>query len=45
MRNSYSNYSQETENLRKLLQETRERLAEEVQSKLDLRADYEVRLT
>jgi chromosome segregation ATPase len=45
LENSYANHTLEVDNLRKLLKETRERLADEVQDRLDLRKDYELRLT
>ena len=45
LQNSYANHATETEGLRKLLKETRERLANEVQDRLDQRKEYEHRLT
>ena len=45
MQNSYANHSNEIDNLRSQLQDTRERLAREVQDRLDQRRDYELRLT
>lgn len=45
MQNSYANHAQETDNLRDLLKETQQKLAAEVQDRLDLRKDYELRLT
>ena len=45
MQNSYANHSSEVDNLRDQLKETRERLAREVQDRLDQRRDYELRLT
>ena len=45
LQNSYANHATETEGLRKLLKETRERLAHEVQDRLDQRKEYELRLT
>jgi hypothetical protein len=45
LQNSYANHTLEVDSLRSLLKETRERLAEDVQDRLDLRKDYELRLT
>lgn len=45
LQNSYANHTLEVENLRDLLKETRENLAHEIQERLDLRRDYELRLT
>ena len=43
--NSNANHNHEIENLRGQLKDTRERLAREVQDRLDQRRDYELRLT
>ena len=45
MMNSNANHNHEIENLRGQLKDTRERLAREVQDRLDQRRDYELRLT
>ena len=45
MQNSYANHAAEVDNLRQQLKDTREKLAQEVQDRLDQRRDYELRLT
>jgi chromosome segregation ATPase len=45
MQNSYGNHTLEVDSLRALLKETREKLANEVQERLELRKEYELRLT
>lgn len=45
MQNSYGNHTLEVDALRGLLKETREKLAGEVQDRLELRKEYELRLT
>lgn len=42
---TYANHTHEVDALRALLKETRERLANEVQERLELRKEYELRLT
>lgn len=42
---SYANHYNETEHLKNQLRDTREKLAREVQDRLDQRRDYELRLT
>ncbi len=45
MQNSYGNHTLEVDALRELLKETRDKLAGEVQERLELRKEYELRLT
>jgi DNA repair exonuclease SbcCD ATPase subunit len=45
LENSYANHAREVEELNQLLKNTREKLAREVQDRLDQRRDYELRLT
>jgi predicted nucleic acid-binding Zn-ribbon protein len=45
MQNSYANHTLEVDALRAHLKETREKLAHEVQDRLELRKEYELRLT
>ena len=45
MQSSYANHAAEVDNLRQQLKHTREKLAQEVQDRLDQRRDYELRLT
>ena len=45
LQNSYSNHTLEVDALREHLKETREKLANEVQDRLELRKEYEFRLT
>ncbi len=44
LQNSYANHALEVEGLRNLIEETRGKLANEVQGRLDQRKDYELRL-
>ena len=45
MQSSFANHANEADNLRQQLKDTREKLAREVQDRLDQRRDYELRLT
>lgn len=45
MKHSYANHTLEVDSLRSLLKDTREKLAGEVQERLELRKEYELRLT